>query len=138
MAYRGNLLTQFILSLLFIISYLPSIRRKIPGLSVVFAGKIRAEFDSSHILNAGFIPHIDMPDAIDACDLMIAGNAGLVHSEWLASGKTLDAIMRKTPILIRRSRARIEQLGENYPMFYSEGEDIQRKIIDFFAMKSFA
>lgn len=52
---------------------------------------------------------------------------------WLGSSKVLEAIGLGVPILVRRQTARIENLGHDYPLFYSSAQEAEsniRKILD--------
>ena len=49
--------------------------------------------------------------------------------EWLGSAKVLEAMSCGIPVLARPHAARIEQLGENYPLFYETAQDVERLLV---------
>lgn len=69
----------------------------------------------------GYLPYESIPDYIQTCTCLIA-NEG-VETEYLGSGKVLDAIAAGIPILSYRSAVREEQLGKDYLGFYSSEEE---------------
>lgn len=69
----------------------------------------------------GFIPYEQTLTYMKACICLIA-NEG-VETEYLGSGKVLDAIAAQIPILAYRSIVREEQLGKDYLGFYQSEEE---------------
>lgn len=69
----------------------------------------------------GYLPYESIPGYLKSCTCLIA-NEG-VETEYLGSGKVLDAIAANVPILSYRSAVREEQLGKDYLGFYSSEEE---------------
>ena len=69
----------------------------------------------------GYLPYESIPGYIQTCTCLIA-NEG-IETEYLGSGKVLDAIAAGIPILSYRSAVREEQLGKDYLGFYSSEEE---------------
>lgn len=76
-----------------------------------FAGSIRTTLPE-RTLSLGQIDYTKMPSLLAAC----FGTLGQMcaDSDFLGSGKVLDAIATGTPIITRRNEVRDEQLGQDY------------------------
>lgn len=109
------------------ISILSELEAKIPELNTVFAGNIKVDIPSKRVIKAGKINYQDMVYATSACDVLLCNE----HDEanWLASGKTLEAIGCEVPIVLTPRPARVEQLGVDYPLFYSTREELLNHIL---------
>ncbi|UAB90274.1 hypothetical protein I5192_06295 [Ruegeria sp. SCSIO 43209] len=85
-----------------------------------FAGSIRTTLPMP-ALSLGHIPYGEVPGALAAC----RGTLGQMcaDSDYLGSGKLLDAMATKTPIVTRRNAVRDEQLGSAYPGTYDHSEE---------------
>ncbi|WP_299944259.1 hypothetical protein [uncultured Ruegeria sp.] len=85
-----------------------------------FAGSIRTALPEP-ALSLGQIPYEEVPGALAAC----RGTLGQMcaDSDYLGSGKLLDAMATKTPIITRRNAVRDEQLGSAYPGTYDHSEE---------------
>ena len=53
------------------IAKIDTLRERVPNLSVVFGGTEKTDLNSGQIVQAGIISFEDMPEAIDACDLLL-------------------------------------------------------------------
>lgn len=82
-----------------------------------FAGSIRTSLPAP-ALSFGQIPYADMPNVLAAC----RGTLGQMcaDSDYLGSGKLLDAMATRTPVVTRRNAVRDEQLGPSYPGTYDD------------------
>ncbi len=85
-----------------------------------FAGSIRTKLPMP-ALSLGQISYEDVPSALSAC----RGTLGQMcaDSDYLGSGKLLDAMATKTPIVTRRNAVRDEQLGAEYPGSYDHKDE---------------
>lgn len=120
------------------ISTVDYLHDEIDDLSVVFAGKIKANLGSPKILQAGFLPYKDMPEIIEACDLLLCNdNSSIKIHEWMAAAKVLDAIVRKVPMLVKYRAARAEQLGDEYPLFYRTESELKEIVVKYYKEPGF-
>lgn len=69
----------------------------------------------------GYLPYNDTLLSLKACTCLIANEGE--ETEYLGSGKVLDAIAAGVPILAYRSAVREEQLGGDYLGFYKSEEE---------------
>ncbi len=85
-----------------------------------FAGSIRTALPKPAV-SLGQIPYDEVPSALAAC----RGTLGQMcaDSDYLGSGKLLDAMATKTPIITRRNAVRDEQLGPDYPGTYDHSDE---------------
>lgn len=91
-------------------------------INVIAAGKKYSNTSiPKNITYLGYLPYENIPSYIKSCTCLIA-NEG-IETEYLGSGKVLDAIAANVPILAYRSAVREEQLGKNYLGFYSSEEE---------------
>lgn len=107
---------------------LPKLKDAIDHLGTIIAGNITVEIPKS-VRVVGRISYSKMPYALNACDLVLydGGDDG----NWAGSGKVVDAISCGVPIVLPRKIARMEQLGEDYPMFCDSGDELARKVTRF-------
>ena len=68
-----------------------------------------------------------MPDVVSAFDCLIYDQDDGGH--YLGSNKCLEAMACGVPILVRRHGSRIEQLGQNYPLYYDSTEEAESLIV---------
>lgn len=110
------------------------LHQNIPHLTTIFAGNITVPVPK-HIRVVERIPYSQMPYAINACNLVIydCGPDG----NWLGSGKVIDAIRCEVPILLPRTAIHLDLLGEDYPLFSSDSDELARKILQFYNDKGF-
>lgn len=91
-------------------------------ISIVVAGKKYVDTKlPRNVRNLGYLPYGKIPGYIQSCHCLIANEGA--ETEYLGSGKVLDAMAAKTPILAYRSAVREEQLGADYLGFYSSEEE---------------
>lgn len=121
------------------IKALTRIQNERGNINIFMAGK---KYENTQLPNnvkyLGLLPYDQTLSYMRACTCLIA-NEG-VETEYLGSGKVLDAIAAKTPILAYRSAVREEQLGKDYLGFYKTEEEayfIAKMIIEneFFRKK---
>jgi len=94
----------------------------------VFAGSIRTSLPA-HSINLGSVKYQDMPALNKACRGILGQDCP--DSDFLGSGKILDAISCQTPIICRVNNVRREQLGNEYPGFYEtkeQGHDLLKRL----------
>ncbi|MDP4686223.1 MAG: glycosyltransferase [Salibacteraceae bacterium] len=117
------------------LSIIPELEIQIPELKTVFAGNIRVEIPSKRVIKVGKINYQDMVFATSACDVLLCNE----HDEanWLASGKTLEAIGCEVPIVLTPRPARVEQLGADYPLFYNTKEELLVLILKLYRDSNF-
>lgn len=109
------------------LSILPRLEEEIPELCTVFAGSIRVPLPSRSIRALGTIPFADMPDATSACDVVLSNEQPAAN--WAGSAKPLEAMACGIPILLTARPSRVEQLGEDYPLFYEGKDDLCQKML---------
>lgn len=102
-------------------------RKVCPEVVMVYAGKIRGKMEIADGLYVGEIPYTEMPSVLGATDVVFSNEE--IESEFLGSGKVIDAMLAGVPILCPKNRVRIEQLGDEYPLFYSTPSDVCRLIL---------
>ena len=113
------------------IAKIDTLRERVPNLSVVFGGTEKTDLNSGQIVQAGIISFEDMPEAIDACDLLLIWSD--VRDEWSPSGLICDAISRQKPALVPRNTTSEELLGSSYPMFYGEVDEMLDQIHRYYS-----
>lgn len=105
------------------------IRHYIRDVVIVFAGKLRWKFTlpSDVIYEPEYLSGDQMPYALSAC----AAAIGIEQPEadWAGSNRTLDCIRCGVPIITRPYAARIEQLGADYPLYFTDGVELLRKLV---------
>ena len=102
-------------------------RKSCPEVVMVYAGRIRGKMEIADGLYVGEIPYSDMPSVLGATDIVFSNEE--IESEFLGSGKVIDAMLAGVPILCPKNQVRIEQLGEEYPLYYSTPSDVSRLIL---------
>lgn len=91
------------------------------NIKVIFIGKIDDNIKKNKdFCDFLFIDHIDFKninDYINSSDLLLY-NQRDYQSEYAGSNKIIEAIVCNKPILTCYSKARVDELGANYPLFY--------------------
>jgi glycosyltransferase involved in cell wall biosynthesis len=113
---------------------LPGLCQKLPKLTTIFAGNIRIQLPRE-VKVVPRIAYEEMPYAISACDLLLYDCADT--GNWAGSGKVIDAISCGVPVLMARRKARYEQMGEDYPLFFDSQRDLEQKVERFFTDAAF-
>ena len=105
------------------------VRFYIRDVSIVFAGKLRWKYQlpGDVYYEREYLTGNEMPYALSAC----AASIGIEQpeAEWAGSNRTLDAIRCGVPIITRPYAARVEQLGEDYPLYFTDPVELLRKLI---------
>lgn len=70
--------------------------------------------------------HDEIPQIQSAFDFVVYDQDETGH--WLGSSKVLEAIGLRVPILARKQMARVENLGEDYPLFYSSRQEARSQL----------
>lgn len=117
------------------LSILPELRKEIPNLNTVFAGSIRIPIEESSIINVKSIPFEEMPYATSACDILIGNEQA--EANWAGSAKPLEAMACGVPFIITKRPARVNQLGEDYPLYYATREELKALILKLYHDKAF-
>lgn len=110
-------------------------RKCFPQVTTILAGFQREALDTQFSLLLDSIPYREMPNHLYATDAVFANEEKA--SMFLGSGKVIDAICTKTPILAQYGPVRVEQLGEDYPLYYSTQEEVAQKITQLIINPSF-
>lgn len=112
------------------IGVIEEIKKRNHNVNLVMAGKTYKDTELPSISEQlGYISYDEIPSYLYACDCLLA-NEGL-ETEYLGSGKVLDAMAVGKPIIAYKSLVRIEQLGDDYKGFY-ENKAQARKLITMF------
>jgi glycosyltransferase involved in cell wall biosynthesis len=97
-----------------------------PRLNLSFIGKSRdVEVPPWAIQSPSFEP-ASMPYLQNSFDCLLYDQD--LTGNWFGSAKVLEAIGCEVPILARPYKARIEQLGHDYPLYYDTVEDVKTKL----------
>lgn len=72
------------------------------------------------------VPHEQIPQIKSGFDFVVYDQDETGH--WLGSSKVLEAIGLGVPMLARKQLARVENLGANYPFFYSSRQEAHSQI----------
>lgn len=91
------------------------VHRKYPEVILAVAGTVRIPL-APEILRLARLPHEKMPALLSACTATVTDEGN--DSLFLGSGKVLDSMARGVPVIAFKSPARVEQLGEHYPLYY--------------------
>lgn len=107
------------------------LRHQIHDLRIIFAGKVQWKFslpdDVFHERN--YLTATQMSYALSACDIAIGIEQP--EAEWAGSNRVLDCIRTRTPLLTRPYAARVEQLGEAYPLFFDSASMLIEKVVRY-------
>jgi glycosyltransferase involved in cell wall biosynthesis len=98
---------------------LKRLKKVYPNIRAVFCGNSDSirNFGKRHNIPIHNFSYSNMPYAISACDLILY-NYRDGQGHIAGSMKVLEAMARGVPILCPRYDARIEELGEDYELFY--------------------
>lgn len=91
----------------------------------VVGGTVRIPLDPS-IVKITRIAYEKMPAMVRAC-VATATDEG-ADSTFLGSGKVLDSIASRVPVIAYKTSPRVEQLGEDYPIYYETQEQCRQRI----------
>lgn len=101
----------------------------IPELNIIFAGKLRWKYTLPQDLmhEERYFGPSEMPYVLSAC----AATIGIEQpeAEHAGSNRTIECIRCGVPIITRPYAARRDQLGENYPLFFSDVNELVAKVI---------
>lgn len=117
------------------LSIVGELQEKIPELNTVFAGSIRIPLSEKSIINVKTIPFEEMPYATSACDILLGNEQP--EANWAGSAKPLEAMACGIPIIVTKRPSRVNQLGEDYPLYYSTAEELRDLILKLYADRSF-
>lgn len=117
------------------LSQYSALRKKFPSVVVAMAGNIRAKL-SPDILNLGRIDYADMPNLVRACSAIISNEEK--DAEFLGSGKVLEAVGAAIPIITKSNPVRDEQLGVDYPLYYTTPDEAFSAVDDLLSKPSVA
>jgi len=117
------------------LSILPELKKEIPELNTVFAGSIRIPLEEKSIINVKYIPFEEMPYATSACDILLGNEQP--EANWAGSAKPLEAMACGVPFVMSRRPARVNQLGEDYPLFYDTKEELKELILKLYKDREF-
>lgn len=95
-----------------------------PDVEFVFGGFVRKPTTAPKGIPVPRIAYEDMPNAVAACGAVLGNEEK--DSAFLGSGKIIDAMAAGTPILAKHNPVRVEQLGLDYPLFYSTSDEAAR------------
>ena len=93
------------------------LKTRMQSLQLVVAGTLRIPLPDKVLL----VPRIDyeqMPRFLKAC-IATASDEG-DDAEFLGSGKVLDSVAAGVPVIAYKTPPRVEQLGEDYPLYYRD------------------
>lgn len=95
------------------------LKKVYPNINVIFCGKSHAvrQLRRDHNIKGFNVSYNDMPYAISACDLILY-NYRDGQGHIAGSMKILEAMARGVPILCPKYDARVEELGDEYELFY--------------------
>lgn len=87
-----------------------------PEIQFVYGGFVRKPVASKIGVQVPTIDYADMPSAVSACTAVLGNEEQ--DADFLGSGKIIDAMTAGTPVLAKLNAVRLEQLGEEYPLYY--------------------
>ena len=99
-----------------------------PEIQFVYGGFVRKPVKEIIGLQVPVIDYADMPAAVSAC-AAILGNEEQ-DSDFLGSGKIIDAMVAGTPVLAKLNAVRLEQLGPDYPLYYRNKHEAAQRVMD--------
>lgn len=112
------------------LSIIDDLKSEISILNTVFAGSIRVPLEEQSIINVKYIPFEEMPYATSACDILLANEQP--EANWAGSAKPLEAMACGVPIIVSKRPARVNQLGEDYPLYYSSPQELKELILKLY------
>lgn len=114
---------------------LPSLEKEVPFLSTVLIGDGQETGTSPSLRVARNISRDDIPFAISACDVIIASESP--EANWQSSRSVQQAMACGVPILTERGAARTEQLGDPYPCYYRDSDEMLDLIRELYRRDDF-
>ena len=118
------------------IAAINKIRSKDNRVTFTFLGNIRDVEIPNWVQTYYRQPMERMSYVISAFDCLIYDQDMTGH--YMGSNKCLEAMACGVPILVRRYNARIEQFGENYPLYYDDSKEAEYLIMKLKEDTSFA
>lgn len=97
----------------------------VPDLKFVVAGTVRIPLDRT-ILRLPRLPYEKMPALVSGC-IGTASDEGN-DAFFLGSGKVLDSMAQGVPVIAYKTPPRLEQLGEEYPLYYDNEQECYARI----------
>ncbi|MGH6978567.1 MAG: hypothetical protein ACRED4_04650 [Brevundimonas sp.] len=102
------------------------LKKLLPDLQLVVAGTLRIPLPADVML-APRIDYEKMPQFVKAC-IATASDEG-DDAEFLGSGKVLDSVAAGVPIIAYKTPPRVEQLGEDYPLYYRDHAGAAKRLM---------
>ena len=90
---------------------------------VVCSGRIKTKFNTKLVEYLGFIDPRELKYLASACDLTIYNETS--QGNFSGSLKTMLSMSHGVPIIMKRHKQRILELGEDYPL-YTDGDYIEK------------
>lgn len=105
------------------------VRHYVPDARFVFAGKVARNYalPDDLVTVDQYIPGDQMPNALSACDMTLGVEQP--HADWAGSNRALDCVRCDMPLITRPYAARIEQLGPDYPFYFTTAQEVLDLII---------
>ncbi|MDG2123048.1 MAG: hypothetical protein P8J87_05080, partial [Verrucomicrobiales bacterium] len=91
------------------------------------SGSTKEIATTANTVHVGSIDYDEIIHAVNACDVVISGEDPA--KEWAGDRKVLEAIAAGIPALTRPWSARLEQLGEDYPLYYTSAEELENLVV---------
>ena len=76
-----------------------------------------------------------MPSATAACDVLLSNEQP--EANWAGSVKPLEAMACGVPIVLSKRPSRVDQLGEDYPLYFNNEDDLAQKVVRLYEDKPF-
>ena len=95
-------------------------------IKIIYVGNMKLKINSKHIDLFDFIPIEDLPYAVSACDVVLMTQDK--QANFCGSLKIIDSLSYGIPVICPKYDARVDELGEEYPLFYQTSEDILRNL----------
>lgn len=101
----------------------------ISDMNVIFAGKVKWKYNlpTDVIYETEYFAPGLMPYALSACDATIGIEQP--EAEHAGSNRTIECIRCGVPIVTRPYAARREQLGDDYPLFFTTVSELVEKMV---------
>ena len=103
------------------------LKKLLPDLQFVVAGTVRMPLPEG-VFQAPRIDYEKVPTFVKAC-IATASDEG-DDAEFLGSGKILDSVAAGVPIVAYKTPPRVEQLGEDYPLYYRDYAGAARRLME--------
>lgn len=99
-----------------------------PEIQFVYGGFVRKPVSVRNGLQVPMIGYHDMPSALAACAAVLGNEEQ--DADFLGSGKIIDAMVVGTPVLAKLNAVRVEQLGEDYPLYYRTRQEAALRVME--------